>query len=222
MSYPLTWKPLSEDWERERERLFESGSSQLNNVLCEQTGVIGPQDMIEVATRVYQFKVRPDDIWVLTFPKCGTTWTQVEHISMNASCKCKTFFQELVWQIVNNVDIKAARKLKLYERTTFIECEGLEKDYKSLDIIEGMPSPRVIKTHLPLEMLPPNLLDTCKVVFVCRNPKDTCVSFFNHFQTIPGYEVKDSTTFADFAQLWMDGNMEFGNYWFMLKVRFTI
>jgi len=200
MSYPLTWKPLSEDWERERERLFESGSSQLNNVLCEQTGVIGPQDMIEVATRVYQFKVRPDDIWVLTFPKCGTTWTQ-----------------ELVWQIVNNVDIEAARKLKLYERTTFIECEGLEKDYKSLDIIEGMPSPRVIKTHLPLEMLPPNLLDTCKVVFVCRNPKDTCVSFFNHFQTIPGYEVKESTTFADFAQLWMDGNMEFGNYWFMLK-----
>ena len=32
--------------------------------------------------------VRENDIWVVTFPKCGTTWTQ-----------------EMVWQIANNVDI---------------------------------------------------------------------------------------------------------------------
>ena len=32
--------------------------------------------------------------------------------------------------------------------------------------------PRVIKSHLTFELLPPNLLDSCKVVYVCRNPKD--------------------------------------------------
>ena len=30
------------------------------------------------------------------------------------------------------------------------------------------PSPRVIKTHLPIGMLPPNILEECKVVYVSR------------------------------------------------------
>ena len=44
---------------------------------------------------------------------------------------------------------------------------------------ENVTSPRVIKTHLPFEFLPPKLLDTCKVIFVGRNPKDVCVSFYH-------------------------------------------
>jgi hypothetical protein len=29
-------------------------------------------------------------------------------------------------------------------------------------------SPRIIKTHLPIGMLPPNILEECKVVYVSR------------------------------------------------------
>ena len=39
---------------------------------------------------------------------------------------------------------------------------------------------RFVKSHLPLSMNNPRLLDTCKVVYVARNPKDVCVSFYNH------------------------------------------
>lgn len=40
---------------------------------------------------------------------------------------------------------------------------------------------RIIKTHLALSLLPPNLLTSgCKVVYVARNPKDCIVSNF-HF-----------------------------------------
>ena len=65
-----------------------------------------------------------------------------------------------------------------------------EEFYTKMD---EMPSPRVIKvgskisfinssnnyykiqTHYPFELLPPKLLDTCKVIFVCRNVKvDGC------------------------------------------------
>ena len=43
----------------------------------------------------------------------------------------------------------------------------------------------MIKTHLTFEMLPPALLDTCKVVYVCRNPKDTVVSFYKVWSILP-------------------------------------
>ena len=72
----------------------------------------------------------------------------------------------------------------LYERSPFLEAEGLESKelhnpliQNSLEKIDKMDSPRVIKTHLPFEFLPPNLLDICKVIYVARNPKDCCVSW---------------------------------------------
>ena len=145
-----------------------------------------------------------------------------------------------------NFDLEKSRKVSLHDRSPFLEREGLadqetlqskadskglllddeqmkkilETWTKSIEITENMPSPRIIKTHLPFEMLPPNLLDTCKVIFVCRNPKDACVSFYNHCLTFPEYKMKGS--FADLAELYMAGQVEFGSYWMMLKVRICI
>lgn len=42
------------------------------------------------------------------------------------------------------------------------------------------PSPRFIKTHLPISLLPPKLLDTAKVVYVARDPRDVAVSSYHH------------------------------------------
>ena len=46
------------------------------------------------------------------------------------------------------------------------------------------PSPRFVSSHLPFSMNNPRLLDVCKVVYVARNPKDACVSYFNHCRLI--------------------------------------
>ena len=152
----------------------------------------------------------------------------------------------MLWQIVNNVDTQKGRDVPLFARAPFLESQTVtragphtdeqiemfvnnfpeEKRQKialvmktfrdSLDYADKLPSPRVIKSHLPLEMLPPNLIDTCKVVCVSRNPKDACVSFYHHYANFPDYNFNG--TFADFADLWLNGQVEFGNYWDILKV----
>lgn len=40
-----------------------------------------------------------------------------------------------------------------------------------LEVIERMPSPRAIKSHLPFYLLPPKLLDTSKVNLGIKNVK---------------------------------------------------
>ena len=134
---------------------------------------------------------------------------------------------------MNNVDRETAKKVPLWVRTPFLEIEGLWTDdpsmtegddfsseamHKSIDHTENLPSPRVIKSHFPIEMLPPNLLDTCKVIFISRNPKDCCVSYYNHCLNFPEYKFKGE--FADYAQIFLEGTFEYGSYWTMLKVKY--
>ena len=45
----------------------------------------------ELADRIYDMKLREDDIWILSYPKCGTTWAI-----------------ETVWLVMNDVRIETA------------------------------------------------------------------------------------------------------------------
>ena len=73
---------------------------------------------MNVEKDISSFDVREDDIWISSFPKCGTTWTQ-----------------EMVWNIVNNVDLEQARSVTLDKRIPFLELTGLY-DQTVLDSID--------------------------------------------------------------------------------------
>lgn len=53
---------------------------------------------------VKDFKVRDDDIWILTYPKTGTT-----------------FASEMIWLLVANLDYEEAARVKLVSRLTHLE-----------------------------------------------------------------------------------------------------
>ena len=91
--------------------------------------------------------------------------------------------------------------------------------HDTLSYVDRMPrdSPRIIKTHLPLDMLPPNLLDTCKVIYVCRNVKDSCVSWYHHEQLLPVHAFTGS--FGDMADMYIKGRVLYGSYWKHMQVR---
>ncbi|XP_059607473.1 sulfotransferase 1 family member D1-like [Phlebotomus argentipes] len=125
----------------------------------------------EVAQRILDFEVRADDVWIVTYPKCGTTWTQ-----------------ELIWQICNNLNYDQS-KSPLYERFPFLEIGSLlSRDWPNVDYVtrlEKAPSPRFIKSHLPAPLLPNGLWTVKpKIVYVARNVKDVAISWYHHHVNI--------------------------------------
>ena len=59
------------------------------------------------------------------------------------------------------------------------------------------PPPRFVKSHLPFSLNNPRLLDVCKVVYVARNPKDVCVSFYHHVRLIRMHEFMGDMEVSD-------------------------
>ena len=147
---------------------------------------IFPTHLKNYITEIRDFEVFEDDIWVSSFPKSGTTWTQ-----------------EMVWCIKNNVDVERARASKLENRVPFLEHSAIAAsvpDKESFSDVRKMQRPRIIKTHFSFDMLPKEVVRKgARVVYVTRNPRDVCVSLFNHFRIFRGY----TGTFEDIAQLFL-------------------
>ena len=66
-------------------------------------GLISTPEYGRNAEMIAQFQPRKSDVWVMTFPKSGTTW-----------------MQEIVWLIVNDCDFEGA-KAPLNNRSPFLE-----------------------------------------------------------------------------------------------------
>ncbi|CAH2240194.1 jg1759 [Pararge aegeria aegeria] len=168
-----------------------------------------PKEFLTLAPSIYNMALRSDDTFVVTFPKSGTTMTQ-----------------ELVWIVCNNSDYENAKSTALSTRFPFLELpsmvrkvpctengiEILKKLIVPLTIkeVEEMPSPRFIKSHLPLSLLPPSLLDKTKVVYVARDPRDVAVSYYYHDKLLN--LTKPENDFKHYWKYFVSDNISFGPY----------
>ncbi|KAK9884598.1 hypothetical protein WA026_007438 [Henosepilachna vigintioctopunctata] len=170
-------------------------------------------------SRFHDFEVRPNDVWIVTFPRSGTTVTQ-----------------ELIWLLLNDLDYKTASQITLFERYPFMEANcmfhpefraellqeniNFEENYKLIkklsesvcDHLDQMKERRFIKTHLPLSLLPKNLLTVgCKVIYIARNPKDLAVSYYHHNRLIRVHGFKKD--FPTFWEYFSNNLVVWAPYW---------
>ncbi|XP_046666954.1 luciferin sulfotransferase-like [Homalodisca vitripennis] len=156
---------------------FCQGTMPAGEVRMQPFGTVITKAYAECAQQILDLEVRHDDIWVISFPKCGTTWTQ-----------------EMVWLLKNNLDFEKAKSTYLYFRFPFLEYKPLwgQNSADIPDLIEHVnksPSPRFIKTHLPVQLLPKQIwTKKPKIIYVFRNPKDAAISYFHHFCLRNNYE----------------------------------
>lgn len=135
------------------------------------------------------YRATEDDFFVASYPKCGTTWCQY-----------------IVYLILNGgVPLPPNEKLEI----TFPHLEEV-----GATVIENLPkfngAYRLIKTHLPYHMTPLN--QQAKYVYVVRNPKDCCVSFYHHTKGFGKHYNFAQGSFDAFFNIFLKGKVDFGDY----------
>jgi len=131
------------------------------------------------------YEAQASDVFVSTYPKCGTTW-----------------MQHIVWLLADG-----GRPLRADQRMTeaFPHLEEVGRE-----LVERRPEPRLIKTHLGFSLTPHH--PRARYIWVARNPFDCAVSFFHHTRGfVQHYDFADGT-FDDFFECFIDGRVDFGSY----------
>ena len=133
--------------------------------------------------------------------------------------------QELTWLLMNNLNYEKAQDVNQFYRSPFIEFGGaglnddsvnlneLEQSHENTKIFmrnaitytsEIMKDPRLVKTHLPIQMLPTQVQNDQKIIYVARNLKDVCVSLYHHMNC--------TADFKEFAAAFKSGELAPGNW----------
>uniref|UniRef100_A0A0K8RET1 Putative sulfotransferase n=1 Tax=Ixodes ricinus TaxID=34613 RepID=A0A0K8RET1_IXORI len=138
----------------------------------------------EVFRKAVNYKPEPGDKFVVSYPKTGTTWTQ-----------------QIVYLIFHE-GVPPSTPLEFHSNSPFVDLFGFGDANRNV-------KSRLLKTHLPFNLVPKS--SEAKYIYMCRNPKDTCVSYFYHTRRFSCYDFQNGK-FQVFFDVFINGDVDYGDY----------
>jgi methylamine dehydrogenase accessory protein MauD len=114
----------------------------------------------KVRPPVEDFVPRPDDIFIVTYPRSGTTWMQM-----------------ILYQLTTEGKMD-------FPHITQVS-PWFERSLKDGAAYDALPAPRVFKSHLSYRKIPKG---PCKYLYVARDGKDVAVSYYHFYTTHMGFK----------------------------------
>jgi hypothetical protein len=127
----------------------------------------------------------PDDIFIVTYPRSGTTWLQM-----------------IVYQLTTDGAMNFAH---IEEVSPYLETTLIPRRRKISDL---QATPRVVKTHMPYHEIPKG---PGRYIYGIRNGLDVAVSY--HFHARKYYPDMRGLSLSEFFSRFMAGEVPYGS-WF--------
>ncbi|MFS8001984.1 putative quercetin-3-sulfate 4'-sulfotransferase [Helianthus anomalus] len=187
----ITSLPKEKGWLTESLYMYQGHWFPSNNLISIGT-VMASQEV---------FQANPTDIYLVTPPKSGTTWLKA-----------------LAFAILNrkrytNISTHPLLIFNPQDCLPYIENEILRNKPTYMDA----NSTRLFATHMPYTSLPQFILDSrCRLVYMCRNPKDVLVFMF-HFVNKLRDKSLDRITLEEAFEMFSKGITPCGPYWDHVK-----
>lgn len=138
-------------------------------------------------------EVWKDDVWVLSFPKTGTTW-----------------LLNIVSQLKHGLDI--TRKPVSIGDVLFLEWPLFmgSSPLGEMGKPERAVSPRILKSHFPPNLLPVELWTVQpKMIYIARNPKDAAISMYHMLRNTYSHFTE---TLEQYLDLFLDDKCMYGPF----------
>ncbi|XP_059892757.1 sulfotransferase 1C1-like [Gadus macrocephalus] len=179
--------------------ILEAGGSMSRFPLIPVQGVPLMNHIADNWDSISAFEPHPSDLLIATYPKAGTTWTQ-----------------EIVDLLLNDGDQEVCHRAPIVIRMPFLEIFSPPPVPSGLDLLKEMPPPRVIKTHLPFQLVPQGFWkNKCKTIYVARNAKDNLVSYF-HFDRM-NLTQPEPGPWDSYIPKFMEGKLAWGSWYDHVK-----
>ncbi|XP_066510701.1 amine sulfotransferase-like [Hoplias malabaricus] len=157
---------------------------------------------LEYLDNLLNFKIKDDDLFVVTFPKSGTVWTQ------------------RIITLLYEDDFPELKNELTYDQMPWLEFKKKEEDYNI------RRSPRLLCSHLHQHLMPLGLQGKGKIIYVTRNPKDIMVSYFHFSQFMRKIDTLETYNemMEKFFTGWMVGGCWFDHVkgWYNNKDKYDI
>lgn len=141
------------------------------------------------AESIREFSVRKDDVWILSFPKSGGN---IVHNFVQRLKNVANSFESSDGAVLE-CDIFKENPRECIEKTLDLLCKS------SIEKLNKTPSPRVIQSHLPPNLLPVELWTIQpKIIYIARNAKDVAVETFHALKSANQFDGTISDYFDVF------------------------